>query len=256
MNENKWIEFKKIPESVGKCGIFEINNVCYVVANVGISTINKDFYKFPSDKCVWFSTSCRVGNNILVIRTNVNYIESKLFNTISKRWSDVNIETKRDSFDVVHYLNKVWIVGGLGPDDYLNFKTFNTIQIYDPINKNTYLSQVRMIQERKGHKVIVYNDKLFVFSGINRYDIPVNTVEMYSPETNKFVIMAPMKVARFCFACCRVGNLVYVIGGTIKGFKSTNTVEVYNLDTDTWADGINSPIGSHALIACAVKNEL
>ena len=46
-------------------------------------------------------------------------------------------------------------------------------------------STLKMVQTSKNHKVIVYNDKLFVFGGFGKSKVtPLNTVEMYSFETN------------------------------------------------------------------------
>jgi len=250
LDEKKWAEINKFPKSVGNiCGIYEINNVIYVVDDQGISTLNNEFYKFPS-KYYW-CTSCRVGNNILVGDMWNSEVESKLFDPINKQWSGVSISAKIEEFCPVHYLNKVWIFGGWERD----YEALDTIQIYDPVNKTTSLSPVKMVQARTFHKVIVYNDKLFVFGGANRYDNSLNTVEVYSPDTNKFIMMAPMKIARCDFACCRVGNLVYIIGGVTNGYF-TNSVEVYNLDTNEWCVVENFPVAEYDLHACAVNNKL
>ena len=237
LDEKKWVKINKFPGYIPNVfGIHEINNVFYVVGQQGISTLNNEFYKFPSYKCC--RISCQVGNNILFVSDNS---ESKLFNTISKQWSNVNIETKRTCFGVAHYLNQVWIVGGSERDDDGKYKTFNSIQIYDPNNNTFSLSPVKMIQARNLHRIIVYKNKLFVFGGYSylKSNGPLNSVEMYSPETKKFIMMAPMKIARSqYFACCRVGNLVYVIGGNYDSSKS-KSVEIYNLDTNVWCDGTN-----------------
>ena len=142
---------------------------------------------------------------------------------------------------------------GMEHDDDENYKTLNTVEIYDPVRKTTPLSQIKMQQARRNHKVIVYKDKLFVFGGFcNGY---LNTVEMYSPDTNKFISMAPMKIARSLFACCRVGNLVYCFGG-VTDYGRTNSVEIYNLDTNAWSEGKNFPVAKSFLHACAVNKKL
>ena len=115
-----------------------------------------------------------------------------------------------------------------------------------------------MNEARSSHKVIVYNDKLFVFGGFGK-DGPLNSVEMFSPETKKFVMMAPMKVARYDFGCSKVGNLVYVIGGMgmIRYVPlRTEPVEIYNMDNNTWTDGADFPVAAYDLQACAVNNKL
>ena len=67
--------------------------------------------------------------------------------------------------------------------------------------------------------------------------------------------MAPMKIARRDFACCRVGNLVYVVGGEIDPNK-TSSVEIYNLDTDSWSFGTDLPVPGSFEYACAVSNKI
>ena len=261
LDEKKWVEINKFPESVGSIhGIFEVKNVFYVAGIKGISTFNNEFYKFPSDivpvhKYFNRCRSCRVENNILVVRQIYRSdVVSKLFNPISKQWSDVKIKTTRNLFDVVHYLNKVWIVGGRQLENDGNYKERSTIQIYDPVNKTTSLSQIEMIQARSSHRVVVYKNKLFVFGGYASRNGTLNSVEMYSPDTNKFTMMAPMKIPRYGFACCGVGNIVYVIGGwTVSG--KTKSVEIYNLDTNIWFVGPNFPFNLQEmeLHGCAVN---
>ena len=116
-----------------------------------------------------------------------------------------------------------------------------------------------MNEARSSHKVIVYKNKLFVFGGRDKHDELLNTVEMFSPEDQKFVMMAPMKIARWSFACCRVGNLVYVIGGLIcdgRLLDQTNSVEIYNLDNNTWTDGVDFPVAWYDLHPCPVNDKL
>ena len=233
--------------------MFEINNVFYIVGRKGISTLNNEFYKFPSNKEYNWCYTCRVGNNILVYYDD--HVENSLFNPINKQWSDANIKINRMSFPVVYYLNKIWIIGGQQRDDDGKWKTFNTAEIYDSVAKNQILAPIKTIQPRSRHRVIVYKNKLFLFGGCEN-DAYLNSVEMFSPGTNKFVMMEPMKIARCDFACCRVGNLVYIVGGWICGGEHTTSVEVYNLDTNAWTDGVDIPVAGHIICGCAVKDKL
>ena len=255
-DEKRWIKLNKFPESVGRIsGIFETSNTCYVVGTKGISTLNNEFYKFPSNKIYDWCATCRVGSNILVFCNemygNVDG-ESKLFNTINKRWSDANINIKRKSFAVVYYVKKVWIIGGYERVDDGKWKTLKSVEIYDLVKEKQILVPIKMNKARSSLSAILYKNNLFVFGG---YDYDgcnlLNTVEMFSPGTKKFVKMASMKIARSNFACCKVGNLVYIISGWI-----TRSVEIYNLDSNTWIDGVDFPGAGHRLCACAVNDKL
>ena len=255
LGEKRWLKLNNFSHSAGYAhAVFEINNTCYVVGTKGISTLNNEVYTFPSNQISnsYFAT-CRVGNNILVVCKDDDDVESSSFNLINKQWSDASINTKRKQFALVYYLNKVWIIGGSEHNDE-KWLTLNTVEVYNPVTKNHILAPIKMNKSRSGHSVIVYNNKLFVFGGCGDKG-PLNSVEMFSPGANNFVMMTPMKFARSHFACCRVGNLVYVVGGV--GCKDeTKSVEIYNLDSNGWTDGVDFPVAEWCLSACAVNNKL
>ena len=234
-------------------GVIEINSICYVICRKGITKLpsTQYFCKFPSGMDI--SKACQFKDQVLLFDKFKNNI---LFNPINRKLSDTNIRTKIVHFDAAEFLNKVWIVGGWGSDDAGDYKTFNTIQVYDPVSKVMSFSPIKLVQARCGHKAIVYNEKLFVFGGYGRSSGHLNTVEMYSPDTKKFIIMAPMKIARKHFACCRVGNLVYIISGSVDRWNNTTSVEIYNLDKDTWTDGENFPFSEYGLPACTISKKL
>ena len=222
LNEQKWVEINKIfgePEILYDeiTAIYEVENVFYVVGPYGILTLNNEQYIFPSYEPYEYITSCVIGNNILVVRKYSHCeirstLEFNLLDTKSKQVSELLIETSRDEFAVVEFLNQIWIVGGLGHKGNSQFEQLKTVQIYDPTNKALFLPQIELVQARSYCKLIAYKNKLFVFGGRVNYEKSLKSVEMYSTDTNKFVLMAPMKIARYKFGCCRVGNLVYIIG--------------------------------------------
>ena len=132
----------------------------------------------------------------------------------------------------------------------------NTIEIYDPVVDTLNPSPIKMLCFRCYHKSITYKDRLYVFGGkdLLRFET-LNSVEMYSPDTKKFVMMSPMKYARHSFGCCRMNNLVFVVGGEFLREKVVST-EIYDLDTDTWSDGADFPGSMHVVSACSVKKEI
>ena len=260
MKEKKWVEIKNFACDIRKNllksieGICEINNVLYLVSAYGISTLNNELYKFSSSSYLGYIASCQVENNILVILEDFDvsdFLEYKLLDTKNGKISEGDIETGRRHFAVAHYLDQLWIVGGCSD----KHGALKAIQTFDLVSGTLYFSPVEMIQARSDPKIIVYKNNLFVFGGSDEDTKSLSSVEMYSPKTNKFVLMTPMKIARFKFACCRVGNLVYVIGGRTVDYK-TKSVEIYNLDTDTWTCGADFPIESSHLGGCVVSNIL
>ena len=190
LDEKIWIKLNKFPQSVGDIHeIVEINNVFYVIGSEGISTLNNDIYKFPSNKYYDVCETCLVGNNILVVCNEKWYdynddVESRLFNPINKQYSNVDIRTDRRYFGFVYYLNNIFIVGGWN-----GRQPLNSIEVYDPVTKTQALSPIKMNEARSYHGVVVYKKKLFVFGGQDEDGKPLNSVEMFSPEANKFVML-------------------------------------------------------------------
>ena len=78
-------------------GIFEINNICYVVDTYGITTIPPDnkFYKYPSNKQNGLYETCKFEDQILFFNDEG---KGNLFNSINTRWSGTNIKTETIRF--------------------------------------------------------------------------------------------------------------------------------------------------------------
>ena len=173
LDDKMWVRINNYPQLVGKiCGIHEINNKVYVVDKKGISTLDNDFYKLPSNTRYGFCTSCLAGDKILVYRNNYDDpdFECKILDLKNKEVVDCNLirgNNYSTCFAIVHYFNQFWIIGGLESNNADYLERINTIQIYDPVSKTTSISPLKMIQARSGHKVIVYKEKLFVFGGID-----------------------------------------------------------------------------------------
>ena len=95
----------------------------------------------------------------------------------------------RTCFAAVEFNNQLWFVGGLMHIDDSNTEDIgpfgmtklriNTIQVYDSVNKIQFLLKLKMVKAMSNIKVIVYEDKLFVFSRRGYNDKPLNSVEMY-----------------------------------------------------------------------------
>ena len=106
----------------------------------------------------------------------------------NKEVVDCNLKRRNNystCFTLVHYFNQFWAIGGKDYKDnrYGRPETVNKIRTYDPDSKTASLSPVKMIQARHDHRAIVYKDKFFVFGGEYKTNV-LNSVEMYSPETN------------------------------------------------------------------------
>ena len=259
LEDNKWSVLKNI--KIGNqreniiCGVFQINNICYVFNGEAYTKLPYDgiYHKFSSDKKLFFPQACQIKNEILLIGQHENdvlsteYRKSKTVYVVEDKNKYESISTKRGGYAHVEYQGCIWIIGGfINQNDSKISKSCKDIEVYDRDSNTSKILPKSMIEYRCFHRVIVYKSKLFIFGGRHFNGEHFNTVEMYSPFANKFVKKAPMKIARSAFSCCRVGNHVYVIGGcTGKNKKPTKSVEIYNLDNDTWSDGADLPVPFH-----------
>ena len=243
--------------------IIEIDKNVYTVSDFGnITSFSENkVYKFPSNDSTRYLHQCKICDNILVLRSshspNEPIIDSKIFDPKTCVWKELKIEVKRYNFSAVEYMGMVWILGGQSIENSQRGCT-SSIEIYNPITDTLKPSPIKMCCKRSRHSSIVYKDKVYVFGGFNYEGSlgKLSSVEMYSPKSNKFVMMAPMKEVHSSFACCRIKNLVYVIDGNCN---VDHSIEIYNLDTDTWSIGDGFPFSIEIGLgfkACAIEHEL
>ena len=248
IDEHRWAEVRNFRE-LG-IQVYQTDDIHYFIDKNGISPLKSSPYD---------TITCRVGNNLLAVSFGTYGEEGFLIDPITNKSSRKFNLPYRGCSAVVEFLNELWIIGGLKICNDRVLRTTKTVQTYNLHDRSHFISPVKMLHARDRHKAIVYDGKLFVFGGANN-GVALNSVEMYSRETNKFVIMAPMKIARYNFACCRVKNLVYVIGGvndSSNNYLETylNSVEIYNLDTNRWGSGVDFPYCENIIFlnACPIE---
>ena len=97
---------------------------------------------------------------------------------------------------------------------------------------------------RSGLGVAVVNGKIYAIGGTTENEF-VNTNEEYNPETDMWILKAPMPTPRNYFATAVYQNKIYCIGGTIGNSQTgdilTTVNEVYDPATDTWENKTDMP---------------
>ena len=253
IKEKKWKE-EKIRKDYcsGEKLMFELDEVLYVVYGSLILNLsqNKLFLELPTDLKRNFHKTCLFKDQ-LIFFSGSNEVKSRMFDIKHKSWKDLSIKLLHQQVSAIEYLDKVWLTGGI--KDYTNvYKPLDSVEVYDPITDEKTSSPIKMMQARYEHKAVVFRKKLFIFGGRGE-STKLNTVEMFSPIANKFVMMAPMKITRSWFGCCRANNLVYIVGGRDEE-TVFNSVEVYDLENNTWSKGADLPCGAECVVTCAVTN--
>ncbi|MCY7706299.1 DUF1668 domain-containing protein [Bacillus safensis] len=105
----------------------------------------------------------------------------------------------------------------------------------------------------------VYDGKIYVIGGTGPSKAYSNTTYVYDPKLDKWSEKAGMKTGRMGAASVIVDDRIYVMGGrTEQGL--TNSVEVYNIKTDTWENSEDLPfelkISAYNLYAGVIDNKI
>ena len=94
----------------------------------------------------------------------------------------------------------------------------------------------------------LYNAQVFVVGGFNEAGQPVNTVELYDPQTDAWSEGPALPIAVHHTGAATLGDQLYVVGGfTGTDFKPTDKVYVYN--GTAWVEGpkLPQPLGAQGI---------
>jgi|GEM_PF-1822268 len=86
---------------------------------------------------------------------------------------------------------------------------------------------------RNLHRAVGLNGKVYVFGGDRA---PMNTVQIYDPQTDTWSAGADMPTGRWSTGVCADGEEIWVVGGETED-GITPVVEIYNTATDSWRSG-------------------
>lgn len=135
------------------------------------------------------------------------------------------------------YLPIITFLFGLLPN------VFSPVAYASEADNNVWKLKDILFEGRAGTGVAEVNGKFYVIGGASTIS---NTVQEYDPKTNKWSNKANMPTARTDLGVTVVDNKIYAIGGyrgnafTYGG--ATNTVEVYDPATDSWATTTSMPV--------------
>ena len=176
------------------------------------------------------------GNYKINSKSCLPFASCEVYNTESCEWTEVaSMNTKRSSFPLVYFQEKVWAIGGRS-----NKNVLDTIETYD-VGENRWTTiDKKLLQNRYGHSAVVHNKNFYVIGGYTKNKL-FSSIEVYSSETNQFTFVTPMNQARVYFGCSILNNKIYVIGGFLHKDKYTDSVEVYDTKNDAWSKGPSLP---------------
>lgn len=141
-----------------------------------------------------------------------------------------------------NYPNKFFIVGGhmfKNPQG----KIFELDQ-----STQEFFSHNSMETPRWMHQTVAYKNFIYVFGGTNNEkEVPINTVERFNIDTQKWENMSPMKFARHSFVAVLAENLekdsldkrpptIFIFGGIGENGRYIGTIEKYDIQRNSWSE--------------------
>ncbi len=139
--------------------------------------------------------------------------------------------------------------------------TLFSINLYPPVNAqqatdDSWSDLPPMPTARGGFGLAVVAGKIYAIGGLNGEDLPLSTVEEYSPQKREWITRASMPTPRSGFALAVFDNKIFCIGGTVGGAGYIGNNEVYDPATNTWHTKTSMPTPRADLAAEMVNGKI
>uniref|UniRef100_A0A8C7GW51 Kelch-like ECH-associated protein 1b n=1 Tax=Oncorhynchus kisutch TaxID=8019 RepID=A0A8C7GW51_ONCKI len=169
-------------------------------------------------------------------RQSLSYLEA--YNPCTGAWLRLaDLQVPRSGLAAVVISGLFYAVGGRNnaPDGNMDS---NTLDCYNPMN-NCWLPCAPMSVPRNRIGVGVIDGMIYAVGGshgcIHHNSVERNMVETLLPCLHKSNVFKSILNALSCVkGVCALGNRIYVMGG-YDGTNQLNTVERYDVETDTWS---------------------
>jgi N-acetylneuraminic acid mutarotase len=152
---------------------------------------------------------------------------------------------------------KVYVIGG-AIDEGSEIPTHSLI--YDLFSGEWSQMDLYNNSIRGAHNSCVVDSKLYIVGG-NDGVRTVATMEMFDPDSGKWISKPSMPTDRGLAACAAIDEKIYVIGG-IRGslsspdYSGINKVEVYDTKSDTWTHMADMPTKRWGCSAVAFEGKI
>jgi N-acetylneuraminic acid mutarotase len=155
-----------------------------------------------------------------------------IYDTASDSWSrGATVPVKVHHPGVAAFAGKVYLTGGFTNNYFV--PTNATAWVYDPA-ADEWQALPDMPGARAAHGIVVIDDKLWLFGGVDADTNPLAAIWVYDPATDTWdTSRAPMPTPREHLGVVLLDGKVYTVGGRQK-LGNVADVEVYDPATDTW----------------------
>ena len=169
---------------------------------------------------------------------------------VENSWTTTqSMPTPRSGLGVAVVNGKIYAIGGDGGS--------SVTEEYDPIT-DTWTAKKSMPTGRGRFGVAVYQNKIYIMGGATASGFTAAN-EVYDPLTDTWEGKTPIpKGSRAELAASVVNGKIYVVGGYFFGafLVSSNVLEVYDPETDTWTTKTPMPTAVYSCSSAVVDNKI
>lgn len=166
------------------------------------------------------------------------------YNSLRNEWVDMpKMNHKRKSLGVCVFNNKIFVSGGLDG----NYNALNAVEYYNE-ETEAWTTFIPMIQPRYSHGMVGNEKGLFAIGGWK-----LTTAEHF--HDGEWHMLPPMYVSRAGATSVIHNDKIYVFGG-YSDAHCVNSVEIYDINTNTWQHGVSSSLSRWRTGSAIVDNTI
>ena len=232
---NTWSTVASLPIVGHHIGAGVVDGDLYAVGGLTTLQFNprNDVFRYLPDEDTWESRAplptARGGLAVATLAGRLHAIagfgsgesvaDHAAYDPSTDSWRELApLPTARDHLAAATVGGNLYVVGGRTPNS-------AELHRYDPVG-DTWTARAPMPTARSGHAAAAIDGKLVVIGGevdVSRPpDRVFDEVELYDPETDRWVSLPPMPVPRHGMGAVTVAGAVYVPGGAFRaGFGAS-----------------------------------
>ena len=192
--------------------------------------------------------------------THLSTVE--MYDPVADTWTQkTDMPTPRSTSTCVMD-GKIYAIGGLLRVEKLH--RLKTVEVYDPAT-DSWRKLQDLIHVRDGLTTAVVDGNIYAMGGTGWPQIPAHpgpflaSVEVFDPKTHRWREKAEMLTPKSGHTASVINGKIYVIGGGFRGngpFMYLSTIEIYDPQTDEWAQAPEMPTGKFGHAAAVVNGKI
>jgi N-acetylneuraminic acid mutarotase len=196
-----------------------------------------------------------IGGNTSSTTAPLNVVE--VYNPTTDTWeTKTPMPVPRSQLSACTLDGKIYVIGGSsGPS---SWTPVPNVDVYDPAN-DTWSEGADMPGPRAELGLVAVQDKIYAIGGIDGTSTASKSVDIYDPLSDTWSKGADMPTARGTMPACELDGKIYVFGGSnggISGWNHYDTLEVYDITSDSWSTKQDMPFSRSHLTGCVLNNKI